>query len=157
MKARALLSVERAKALVGGARLLQLNALADHVDDVQPGLDLGRDSACQPTSGSVRSFVSTLVMTRRFSRRLTRPARRRKQLRACQVLTGRSESILHPCQALDSEACQYPQGVSGEKPIRIAPLQPSALLVLLGVQPGNDPVDVPRPDEQDIGRQRPCP
>ena len=43
--------MERAEALVGRARLLQLNGFADHVDDVQPALDFSCDSACQPTSG----------------------------------------------------------------------------------------------------------
>ena len=45
-----LLAMERAQALVGGARLLELNGLADDVDNVQPALDFGCDSACQPTS-----------------------------------------------------------------------------------------------------------
>jgi len=41
---RRLLAVERAQALEGRSGLLQLNGLADHVDDVQPTLHLGRNT-----------------------------------------------------------------------------------------------------------------
>ncbi len=44
---RRLLAVERAQALEGRAGLLQLDRLADHVDDVQPALDLCLDRACR--------------------------------------------------------------------------------------------------------------
>ena len=44
---RRLLAVEGAQALEGRARLLQLDRLADHVEDVQPTLDLCRNAACR--------------------------------------------------------------------------------------------------------------
>ncbi len=102
-----LLPVERTQTLVGRARLLQADRLADHVDDRQLALDLGGRADRQ-----TRSFAPPGPGARRRPYASGPPARSRTWLWACQVLTSPMSSHDALPEAHLSSPCQYPPGVS---------------------------------------------